>query len=127
MTRAKGGGKACPELLENELRECVKECPVESPNKGDEEEAQHDDAEGELQGVAVLEDVSETYCSIEQELWTACSVECLQERYLDPACKKEAEVSVGIKMFRVLFFNLILSMMSCLACLVGEGMVFQHS
>lgn len=92
MSMAKGGGKACPEMLEEELRECVKECPVESPNEA---EAQHDD-EGELQGVDVLEDVSETYCSIEQELWTACSVECLQERYLDPACKKEAEVSIRI-------------------------------
>lgn len=91
MSAAKGEGKACPDLLENELRECVKECPVDSPNEAEEEQ---DDAEGELQGVDILEDVSETYCSIEQELWSACSVECLQERYLDPACKKGAEVSI---------------------------------
>ena len=56
-----------------------------------------------------MEDVSETYCSIEQELWTACSLECLQERYLDPTCKKEAEVSI------------------CMSCLVGEGMGFEQT
>ncbi|CAN0341247.1 unnamed protein product [Pylaiella littoralis] len=34
----------------------------------------------------------ETYCSIEQELWTPCSADCMQERYLDDACEKGAEV-----------------------------------
>lgn len=45
--------------------------------------------EGEGEGGVVEDDM---YCSIEQELWTSCSADCLQERYLDEACEKEAEV-----------------------------------
>lgn len=90
--------------MEEETRECVKDCPagaVTPPadgqaaggGKGEQQEAGVGGVEMEVvAGTAVFFSKEETYCSIEQELWTPCSADCLQERYLDKACEKEAEV-----------------------------------
>ncbi|CAM9770515.1 unnamed protein product, partial [Laminaria digitata] len=70
VTRSKGLGRVCPEDMEEEIRKCRKECPAGAPNSP----------------------VGEQYCSLAQEVWTECSVDCMQERYLDEACEKKAEV-----------------------------------
>lgn len=88
--------------MEEETRECVRDCPAGPANPVDGEaadetkEGRKDAAElevvaGTAEGGGASKD--ETYCSIEQELWTPCSADCLQERYLDKGCEKEAEVS----------------------------------
>lgn len=99
VTRAKGLGKVCPEELDEEKRKCVKDCPAGAVDpseaiEGSEGGDDTDKGEGvEMKPEEDEVDIPETYCSIEQELWTPCSAECKQERYLDDACEKEAEVS----------------------------------
>ncbi|CAN0236584.1 unnamed protein product [Ascophyllum nodosum] len=94
ITPAKGAGKGCPEVMENELRECLRECSVgdvdgrEAPNTSGGEE---NDEQGELQEFEVVVNVSDTICSMEQELWTSCSGDCVQERYLGDDCEKGSE------------------------------------
>lgn len=94
-----GSGKNCPEQAEKELRECVKHCAAASPDQSKDGVGAVKAVKGDAKKVAPAEqmaaDITETYCSIEQELWTACSADCQQERYMDDACEKEAEVSVG--------------------------------
>lgn len=103
ITHPKGSGKQCPEEMEEETRECVRDCPAGalSPAEGGTpEEKQVAGAGGvEMEVVGVAAE-GETYCGIEQELWTPCSADCLQERYLDEACDKEAEVTRRLARFR---------------------------
>ncbi|CAM9974690.1 unnamed protein product, partial [Laminaria digitata] len=85
VTHSKGLGRVCPEDMEEEIRKCKKECPAGAPNS----------PVGEKENEPAAEDITEIpeqYCSLAQEVWTECSVDCLQERYLDESCEKEAEV-----------------------------------
>eukprot|EP00903_Cladosiphon_okamuranus_P013533 g12605.t1 len=92
ITHPTGSGKQCPEEMEEETRECVKDCPTgaSNPAGGADEEIKGPGVEMDV-GVDPGDRTAEVYCSIEQELWTPCSADCLQERYLDEACDKEAE------------------------------------
>ena len=96
VTHAKGLGRVCPEEMEEERRKCKKECPAGAPNPSvDAVVEQGKGGEGDDKNgppVVDMTEIPETYCLIEQEVWTQCSEDCLQERYLDEACEKEAEV-----------------------------------
>lgn len=103
VTHAKGTGKACPEHLEKELRDCVKECPAGASNPsedgsgggaGDAPEGGEGKEPEELETPEAV--VEETHCSVEEEVWTPCSADCLQERFMGESCDKEAEVRLLI-------------------------------
>lgn len=94
----KGEGKLCPGVLEEEHRDCLVDCPAGAPNpsgameKGEGGERKDgEDGGAEAEPVAVGE-MEQSYCSVEEELWTPCSVDCLQERYMGEECDKDAEV-----------------------------------
>ncbi|CAM9418888.1 unnamed protein product [Ectocarpus fasciculatus] len=103
ITHPKGSGKACPEAMEQESRECIEDCPADplelekaAKEGGDGEQKKATEGGGGEPAVELVVAGGEssnqgTYCSIEQELWTVCSLDCLQERFLDDACGKEAE------------------------------------
>lgn len=118
---AQGDGKACPEVLTEDLRECSKDCPAGAPNStagqnaeaGEEGGEEADSADGTddngRQGKGASETATEKpaapvvvvtspapFCSIEEEVWTDCSTDCLQERYMGADCEKEAEVRCAL-------------------------------
>ena len=62
-----------------------------------------DDQENEAAAVDITE-IPEKHCQLTQEVWTECSGDCLQERYLEEACEKEAEVSLAVDGSRVFFW-----------------------
>lgn len=95
VTHPKGLGRVCPELMEEEKRKCKKQCPGGAPNPSVGVTAgggEGDKADQEAVAVEDTTEIPEQYCLLEQEVWTECSSDCLQERYLDEACEKEAEV-----------------------------------
>lgn len=101
VVQHKGEGKVCPGVLEEEQRDCLVDCPAGAPNPsaavGKGEGSEHKDGEdggAEAEPVAVGA-MEQTYCSIEEELWTPCSVDCIQERYMGEECDKDAEVGNG--------------------------------
>ncbi|CBN76990.1 aspartic protease PM5 [Ectocarpus siliculosus] len=108
ITHPKGSGKACPEAMEKESRECVEDCPADPLVLEGDEKATKEGGDGEkkeateggggepavqlvVRAGGVESSTQGTYCSIDQELWTECSLDCLQERFLDDECGKEAE------------------------------------
>lgn len=103
MTPAQGSGKPCPEVLAEETRECSKDCPKGAPNPTAEEKNEGGDGEVELKiedggvrdGGEGGEQQQVQACSLEEEVWTPCSADCLQERYMGDGCEKEAEVGVA--------------------------------
>lgn len=97
MIQHKGEGRICPDELVREERDCLIGCSAEA-SKPSEPTADGKGGEGgggEAEPIAGMEEeVERTYCSIEEELWTPCSADCLQERYMGEECDKEAEVGV---------------------------------
>lgn len=132
ITHPTGSGKACPEAMEQESRECVEDCPADPLVLEADEKAAKEGGDGEKKeategggGEPAVElvvreeesSIQETYCSIEQEVWTVCSVDCLQERFLDDTCGKEAEVRLKVVYtFLGMLLLLLLLLLSLLAC-----------
>lgn len=107
VTHPKGLGRVCPEEMEQESRKCIKECPGGAPNPsagagtGEVNEGKGDQ-ENDSAAVDITE-IPEKHCQLMQEVWTECSVDCLQERYLEDACEKEAEVCLAVDGSRMFF------------------------
>lgn len=110
VTPAQGTGKPCPEMLAEEMRECSKDCPKGAPNLTAEvntNKEQHGDVELKMEAGGVGDgavrggEQQEQACSLEEEVWTPCSVDCLQERYMGDGCKKEAEVCVTLFLYEL--------------------------